>query len=85
MKLGESHKQSGFTSTTSVKTADATNNDVRIFVNNGKVSVGGTYDNLAVYNLAGAKVDADKTLARGVYLVQVSVGGKLTTKKILVK
>lgn len=85
VKLGESHKQSGFTSTTSVKTADATNNDVRIFVNNGKVSVGGTYDNLAVYNLAGAKVDADKTLARGVYLVQVSVGGKLTTKKILVK
>ena len=84
VKLGESHKQSGFASATDVKAANATE-DVRVFVNNGKVSVGGKYDSMAVYNLAGAKMDADKTLTRGVYIVKVTANGKQTTKKILVK
>lgn len=84
VKLGESHKQSGFASATDVKAANAAE-DVRIFVNNGKVSVGGKYDSMAVYNLAGAKMDANKTLTRGVYIVKVTANGKQTTKKILVK
>lgn len=84
VKLGESHKQSGFASATDVKAVDAAE-DVRIFVNNGKVSVGGKYDSMAVYNLAGTKMDADKTLTRGVYIVKVTANGKQTTKKILVK
>lgn len=84
VKLGESHKQSGFASATDVKAANATE-DVRVFVNNGKVSVGGKYDSMAVYNLAGTKMDADKTLTRGVYIVKVTANGKQTTKKILVK
>ena len=84
VKLGESHKQSGFASATDVKAVNATE-DVRIFVNNGKVSVGGKYDSMAVYNLAGTKMDADKTLTRGVYIVKVTANGKQTTKKILVK
>lgn len=84
VKLGESHKQSGFASATDVKAANAAE-DVRIFANNGKVSVGGKYDSLAIYNLAGTKMDADKTLTRGVYIVKVTANGKQTTKKILVK
>lgn len=84
VKLGESHKQSGFASATDVKAANAAE-DVRVFVNNGKVSVGGKYDSMAVYNLAGTKMDADKTLTRGVYIVKVTANGKQTTKKILVK
>lgn len=46
--------------------------------------VGGNYDSLEVYNLAGAKVPADN-LAKGVYIVKVAAQGKLTTKKVLVK
>ena len=46
--------------------------------------VGGKYDRLQVYNLAGAQVE-NADLAKGVYIVKVTADGKQTTKKVLVK
>uniref|UniRef100_UPI003FD70E9E T9SS type A sorting domain-containing protein n=1 Tax=Leyella stercorea TaxID=363265 RepID=UPI003FD70E9E len=55
-----------------------------MFVSNGKVHVGGEYDRLQVYNLAGAQVE-NADLAKGVYIVKVTADGKQNTKKVLVK
>lgn len=82
-RLGESHKQTGFIKPTDVNSAEA-EQSVSIFVSNGKVHVGGAYDRLQVYNLAGAQVE-NADLAKGVYIVKVTADGKQTTKKILVR
>lgn len=82
-RLGESHKQTGFVKPTDVNSAEA-EQSVSIFVSNGKVHVGGEYDCLQVYNLAGAQVE-NADLAKGVYIVKVTADGKQTTKKVLVK
>lgn len=82
-KLGESYTQSGYKQATGVKSAtdDAAPN---IYVSGGKVHVGGNYDSLEVYNLAGAKVQNDN-LVKGVYIAKLVAQGKLYTKKVLVK
>ena len=82
-RLGESYKQTGFVKPTDVNSAEA-EQSVSIFVSNGKVHVGGEYDRLQVYNLAGAQVE-NADLAKGVYIVKVTADGKQTTKKVLVK
>lgn len=82
-RLGESYKQTGFVKPTDVNSAE-TEQSVSIFVSNGKVHVGGEYDRLQVYNLAGAQVE-NADLAKGVYIVKVTADGKQTTKKVLVK
>ena len=51
----------------------------------GKVCVSGNYDRLNVYNVDGRQVDADSVLAKGVYVVKVTEGGKQTTRKVLVR
>ena len=82
-RLGESYKQTGFVKPTDVNSAEA-EQSVSMFVSNGKVHVGGEYDRLQVYNLAGAQVE-NADLAKGVYIVKVTADGKQTTKKVLVK
>lgn len=57
---------------------------VSIFVSNGKVHVGGEYDRLQVYNLAGAQVE-NADLAKGRVHREGDCDGKQTTKKVLVK
>lgn len=84
-KLGESYKQAAFDSTSGIETAEGSKSDADIYVNNGKVNVSGKCDKLYVYTLAGRQLDANSTLAKGIYVVKAVSGGKQTTKKILVR
>lgn len=84
-KLGESYKQAAFDSTSGIETVEGSKSDADIYVSNGKVNVSGKCDKLYVYTLAGRQLDANSTLAKGIYVVKAVSGGKQTTKKILVR
>lgn len=83
-RLGYSHTQGGFhPSETGVKDI-AVDGDVHIYVAGGTVYADGSTRNVAVYNVAGSQVE-NSNIAKGVYIVKATVGGKSHTKKILVK
>lgn len=83
-RVGESYTQGGFHPVeTGVKDIAADTN-ANVYVAGGVVYAGGATDNVSVYNLAGCKVE-NSNLAKGVYIVKTTVGGKQLTKKILVK
>lgn len=83
-KLGTTHTQAGFGSTTGVETIE-NNNVANVYVRNGKVMVDGKYDKLYVYSITGGMVDANSTLSNGAYIIKVVAGNKQMTKKILVR
>lgn len=83
-KLGTTHTQAGFGSTTGVETIE-NNNVANVYVRNGKVMVDGKYDKLYVYSITGGMVDANSTLSKGAYIIKVVAGNKQMTKKILVR
>lgn len=85
-KLGESHMQKGFGTSTDVESVEqqpATEPAVRVA--DGRISVSGDCERVDVYSIAGGKVNVDSRLANGVYIVKLLSNGKLTTKKVLVK
>lgn len=83
-KLGTTHTQAGFGSTTGVETIE-NNNIANVYVRNGKVLVDGKYDKLYVYSITGGMVDANSTLSKGAYIIKVVAGNKQMAKKVLVR
>lgn len=84
-RLGSSHTQAGYGPSTGVECIGQNTQATGIYVSGGRVIVDGACDSIAVYNLAGARVDAGSVLDKGVYVVKVVAGGNVTTKKVLVK
>ena len=58
---------------------------INITVADGKICVTGTYDHLSIYTAAGQAVDPSLPLTRGNYIVKVTNGKHVTTRKINVK
>lgn len=85
VKLGESHKQKGFSVPTDINATKQEADNVGIAVNGGKVNVAGDYDKMAIYDITGKQIDANSRLEKGVYIVKVIANGKQTTKKVLIK
>lgn len=83
--LGKSYRQAGFDSETNGIEGIKKNAEPYVYVANGKVTVNGHYDKKIVYSLSGKKMNADATLAKGIYIVKVVSGDKQTTKKVLVE
>ena len=83
-KLGESYMQGGFDVAAGVENVN-TNDAVGIYGDKGKVSISDNTDSLRVYDVTGKLVDANATLAPGIYIVKATKEGKATTKKVLVK
>lgn len=83
-KLGTTHTQAGFDSTTGVETIE--NNAIaNVYVRNGKVVVDGKYDKIYVYSITGGMVDTNSTLSKGMYIIKVVAGNKQMAKKVLVR
>ena len=84
-KLGESHKQGGYDSAVSGIENVGKAADARVYVAGGRIYADGNCDSMGVYTISGERVNPDATLEKGVYIVKTVVGGKQSTKKILVK
>lgn len=84
-KVGESHKQTAFENTAGIETVRTAAPACKIYVNNGKICVDGSYDKLQVYNLSGVTLNGNARLQKGTYVVRVVSDGVPMTKKLLVE
>lgn len=57
--------------------------DLRVFVQDGKVYVEGTYTSLSIYNILGQEV-RNENLAAGVYIVRVITPNTVKTFKVVI-